>query len=142
MGALAVRARLAPTIIDKVGGERPRRALPQPLDLEADAWHAVVQAMRGVTGDPQGTARPSEETGLDLTGYDLATKTGTPQIGGRADSSWFAGFFPAHEPRYAFAVFLSETGAHGGEVCAPIFQDLLQSEAFAEIEAVARKLDR
>jgi penicillin-binding protein 2 len=48
-------------------------------------------------------------------------KTGGAESGsGKATHAWFAGFFPAKEPKYS-AVVLVENGGHGGQIAGPIF---------------------
>ncbi len=136
IGALALRRWQPPTLIERVGEQRPLRPDPQPLAISASAWETVVAAMRGVT-KPGGTASPSH--GADLSGFDLATKTGTPQQAGSSLShSWLVGFFPSRAPRYAFALFVERSGMHGGEASAPLLLEILQQEAFAEVAAAAR----
>jgi cell division protein FtsI/penicillin-binding protein 2 len=139
MAALAERNWQPPTLIERVGDETPIRDEPMALPISAAAWSLVVDAMRDVT--LVGTADPGHTHGADLTPFDLATKTGTPQQGreGDPDHSWFVGFFPSRAPRYVFAVFLERTGRHGGDAAAPLLLDLLNDPAFAEIAAIARR---
>ena len=68
-------------------------------------------------------------------GYRIAGKTGTAQIpvsGGYAEDKYvasFAGFAPVDDPRIAVLVLLAEPKGkeyHGGEVAAPVFQNLLR----------------
>ncbi len=137
MGALAVRSYLPPTLIEAVGDCRVHRPQERRIAITENAWKTVVTALGEVTR--RGTAAPSPALGLDLSGYDLATKTGTAQVGGGLpDHSWTAGFFPIRAPRFAFALFLEHTGAHGGEAAAPAFQRILEHPAFAEVLAAAR----
>lgn len=138
MAALATGVYLPPTLIERVGDQVPLRPPPRVVGLAPRAHQQVVDALRGVT-QFGGTAQPGVAPGLDLHAYDLATKTGTPQVGGdQLDHSWFVGFFPATRPRFAFAILLEHTGVHGGDVCAPLFQALLQQPAFVEVERAAR----
>jgi cell division protein FtsI/penicillin-binding protein 2 len=139
IGALTQRAWLPPTLIESVGDATPVRPAPVALAISDAAYAAVVAAMRAVT-HVGGTASPSSEHGYDLTPFDLATKTGTPQQGRASDPdhSWFVGFFPSHAPRYAFAIFLERTGRHGGDAAAPILASVLDDPAFAEVAACAR----
>jgi len=139
IGALATRRYRPPTLIERIGGEEPSRPDPVELPISERAWSVVVAAMREVT-EAGGTAGPDDLA--DLTGFDLATKTGTPEQWGRtsaADHSWFVGFFPSGAPRYAFAIFLERTGRHGGDAAAPLLLDLLNDPAFAEVAASARR---
>ena len=53
-----------------------------------------------------------------------AGKTGSAETGsGSVVHAWFAGYFPASEPRYSVAVFV-ENGRLGGKVAAPVFADI------------------
>lgn len=65
-------------------------------------------------------------------------KTGTAQSGIFNDGkeiyrTWFAGFFPADEPKYV-AVVLSENGKSGAADCAPVFRAIADGIAQAEGE--------
>lgn len=139
IGALALRGYQPPTLIARVGDEVPLRAPREPLPISDAAWETVVEAMRGVTL-PGGTASPAH--GYDLSGFDLATKTGTPQQAGSDRShSWLVGFFPSRAPRYAFALFVERTGMHGGDACGPFLVELLNDPQFADVAAIARRSD-
>ena len=137
LGALAMREYRPPTLIERVGDVAPLRAEPVALPIDDAAWRAVVAAMRDVT-HAGGTASPSH--GYDLSPFDLATKTGTPEQGRKEwpCHSWFVGFFPSRAPRYAFAIFLERTGRYGGDAAAPVFARVLDDPAFAEVAAAAR----
>jgi cell division protein FtsI/penicillin-binding protein 2 len=134
MGALAQRGWQPPVLIERVGDEEPFRPAIEPLPITDAAFQCVVEAMRGVTL-PGGTADPRH--GYDLTGFDLATKTGTPQQAGGPSHSWLVGFFPSRAPRYAFSIFVERTGMHGGDASGPFLHDLLTDPAFAELAAGA-----
>jgi len=62
----------------------------------------------------------------------VAGKTGTAQWGPKhkeRTAAWFAGFLPADQPQYAFAVlYESEVGStvHGGSVAAPMIADVFK----------------
>ncbi|MBM4014458.1 MAG: hypothetical protein FJ293_05775 [Planctomycetes bacterium] len=138
MGALALRGWQPPTLIERVGGETPFRPAIEPLAITDGAFDCVVEAMRGVTL-PGGTADPRH--GYDLTAFDLATKTGTPQQAGGPSHSWLVGFFPSQAPRFAFAIFVERTGMHGGDAAGPFLDALFRDPAFAEVAAIARHRD-
>ena len=46
--------------------------------------------------------------------------------GGRPDHAWFAGYVPADQPRYAFAVVLEHAGA-GGAAAGPVARKLIEA---------------
>ena len=53
-----------------------------------------------------------------------AGKTGSAETGSNGVvHAWFAGYFPASEPRYSIAVFV-ENGRLGGKVAAPVFAEI------------------
>ena len=73
-------------------------------DAELDVIH---DGMRAAVTDG-GTA-----AALNIGGIELAGKTGTAQVGTRNQymNSWAIGFWPASEPKYAFAVVLEKAPA-------------------------------
>ncbi len=63
-----------------------------------------------------------------IPGVEVAGKTGTAQVREDvADHNWFIGFAPADDPQIAVAVFVANGGGTGGDVSAPIAQDVLQA---------------
>ena len=66
-------------------------------------------------------------TGMEaIMGYyeGAAGKTGSAETGSNGVvHAWFAGYFPASEPRYSIAVFV-ENGRLGGKVAAPVFAEI------------------
>lgn len=58
---------------------------------------------------------------LNIAGLELAGKTGTAQVGTRNQymNSWVIGFWPATEPKYAFAVVLEKAPAGTNSGAAP-----------------------
>ena len=50
----------------------------------------------------------------------------TSQVKGKKDHAWFAGFAPADDPKYAFAVFI-EHGGYGGVSAAPVAAKILKA---------------
>ena len=50
---------------------------------------------------------------LNIPGIEIAAKTGTAQIGARNQwmNSWSVGFWPANNPRYAYAAVLEKAPA-------------------------------
>ncbi|NLT49108.1 MAG: penicillin-binding protein 2 [Clostridiales bacterium] len=51
-----------------------------------------------------------------------SAETGSPDV----VHAWFAGYFPALEPRYSIAVFI-ENGHNGGKIAAPIFAEIAET---------------
>jgi peptidoglycan glycosyltransferase len=83
-------------------------------------------------------------TAAALPGVTVAGKTGTAELGPKPGGettttpegttepeqlidAWFAAFAPAKKPRLAVAVFLSDAEGDGGEVAAPIAQEIFSA---------------
>ncbi|MDF2092840.1 penicillin-binding protein 2 [Knoellia sp. 3-2P3] len=65
----------------------------------------------------EGTAKGAF-AGFPLRAWPVAGKTGTAEVYGSQDTSWFVSYAPADKPRYAVAVVVSQGGT-GGETAAP-----------------------
>lgn len=72
---------------------------------------------------------------LDIPGIEIAAKTGTAELGERNQymNSWVVGFWPASNPKYAFAVVLEKAPAGTLSGAAPamrgFFEWLIQNKA-------------
>lgn len=109
------------------GGETvyPRLDTAQPVRTggrlcgESNATALRWMMHRVVT---EGTGR-----GMRMPEIAVAGKTGTAQTGtGRESHSWFTGFAPVSEPRWAFAVVV-EHGGYGSRSAVPIARALLET---------------
>ncbi|HET9153350.1 MAG TPA: penicillin-binding transpeptidase domain-containing protein [Solirubrobacterales bacterium] len=91
----------------------------------------LTELMIGVVNEGTGTA-------ADLSGFQVAGKTGTAELGpkpGQENSenpvqikdAWFAAFAPAEKAKLAVGVLLIEAEAAGGEVAAPIAAEVLEA---------------
>jgi peptidoglycan glycosyltransferase len=70
-------------------------------------------------------------TAAQIPGVQVAGKTGTAQVPGKAPHAWFIAFAPAANPVYAVAVLVENGGnlgneATGGKVAAPIAAQMLR----------------
>lgn len=118
-----------PYLLEDVPGVRWSR-----LRDERGTWHRAVSSgtarmMREImaTSVRDGWARTAAQ-GVSVS---VAGKTGTAQVGDGAPHSWFIGFAPVENPRYAVAVLV----AHGGEgstVAAPIGGRVLEQAVAAD----------
>ncbi|MBI4564996.1 MAG: hypothetical protein HY716_09930 [Planctomycetes bacterium] len=91
------------------------RRAPESAGIHPSTLAALQEGLIAVVQGAHGTARET-----DLGALDAAGKTGSAQTYGRKEShAWFAGYAPAHAPRYAFVV-LVEHGGHGSHAAAPI----------------------
>lgn len=119
-------------IFDAETGATLQTASHQPVEVfpdASDAFVAVHDVMRAAVDE--GTGRRAQVEGLSIAG-----KTGTAQKpdlekGGYREGAyvaWFAGFFPAEDPRWAAVVLVDEpeVSIYGGEVAAPVFRDVAE----------------
>jgi penicillin-binding protein 2 len=108
-----------------------RAQLPMPPEV-ADP---IIDGLIGVTNARGGTATATF-AGFDQSGFQIAAKTGTAQVDGKADTSVFAGFAPVGAPQYAFSAFLEESG-FGSDAAAPVMRRVLELLAGLNISNVA-----
>ncbi len=87
-----------------IADERTER---KEIDIPDEHLRVVREGMRLATASG-GTA-----AALNISGMEIAGKTGTAQVGARNQymNSWVIGFWPASAPRYAFAVVLEKAPA-------------------------------
>ncbi|HEY7486436.1 MAG TPA: penicillin-binding protein 2 [Streptosporangiaceae bacterium] len=64
-------------------------------------------------------------SGWDFDKLAVAGKTGTAEVYGKKDTSWFASFAPAKNPRYAVVVMVSQAG-QGAQVAAPAVREIYE----------------
>ena len=132
------------------GGTRSPTPIVSEPGLQADAGPVEVTStenarvltslMRGVVSNGTGTAAALPKT-------QVAGKTGTAELGPKPNQpppkpvgpgeeppdpeqivdAWFIAFAPAQKPKLAVAVMLIDADGDGGEVAAPIAQDILGS---------------
>jgi penicillin-binding protein 2 len=96
-------------------------AARQIPDLLPGTLERVQEGLREVVANPRGTGRA-----VRLKEISIAGKTGTAEVSGRPDHAWFAGYVPADNPRYAFAVVLEHAGS-GGKVAGPVARKLVEA---------------
>jgi peptidoglycan glycosyltransferase len=96
---------MEPYLVDSVetagGGRRVKKYLPESYGQvlstqEADLLGSLMEAVTDY-----GTA-----TALSGYGYSVAGKTGTAEVAGKGDNSWFIGYAPADQPQIAICVLV------------------------------------
>ncbi len=94
--------------------------------MSEDSAAQLTEAMKAVVNEGTGTAAA-------LSGIDVAGKTGTAEVPGRAaceglpNQAWFVGFAPADDPQIAVAATVECTDGQGGTVAAPIAAGVMQT---------------
>src|SRR5690606_37854308 len=90
--------------------ERGRAPESTDIGIPDEYLQVVREGMRlGVTS----TRSDATVKSLNIGGIEIAGKTGTAELGTRNQymNSWVIGFWPADEPRYAFATVLEKAPA-------------------------------
>jgi penicillin-binding protein 2 len=64
--------------------------------------------------------------GFDLKKVHVAGKTGTAEVWGKNDTSWFASFAPADKPRYAVVAMVSQGGT-GASTAGPAVRQIYEA---------------
>lgn len=108
-------------------------AEPESQDIRISDEHLRV-AREGMRLAVTSTRRDATVKALHIGGIEIAGKTGTAQTGARNESmnSWSVGFWPADDPRFAYAAVLEKapagtlSGASPGLL--PFFQWLMQNK--------------
>jgi peptidoglycan glycosyltransferase len=90
-------------------------------------WQKVIKAetARTLTGNMVKVVEEGTGTAARIDGVNVAGKTGTAEVGGKAPDAWFIGFAPAYDPKVAVAV-LVEQGGEGGVTAAPIARQVIE----------------
>ena len=90
------------------------------VQLPAGTFGFLHDALRGVVDE--GTAKEAFR-GFPLRQWPVAGKTGTAEVFGKQDTSWFVSYAPANAPRYAVAVVVAQGGT-GATTAAPAAREI------------------
>jgi penicillin-binding protein 2 len=128
LGGLAVGGALVePHLVAPSGGGAHPEVRSYPVDSQT---LAIIRSALWDVVNGGGTGSAAR-----VTGFDVAGKTGTAQVVGRAaygssaayeDHAWFVGFAPYDNPEIAVGVFV-ENGGHGGSAAGPVAQAVFQA---------------
>jgi penicillin-binding protein 2 len=98
--------------------------LPAPstsrVQMPAGTLAFLHDALQGVV--EEGTAKEAFR-GFPLRQWPVAGKTGTAEVFGAQDTSWFVSYAPANRPRYAVAVVVAQGGT-GATTAAPAAREI------------------
>ncbi|SNT47987.1 penicillin-binding protein 2 [Actinomadura meyerae] len=96
---------------------------PKKLPVDPKVLKYIRNALADVTKD--GTAAGAFN-GFDFKRVDVGGKTGTAEVYGKQDSSWFASFGPVKDPRFAVVAMVSQ-GGFGASTSAPAVREIWEA---------------
>ncbi|MCU1674483.1 MAG: penicillin-binding protein 2 [Frankiales bacterium] len=95
------------------------------LPVSAQVLSYIRSSLAGVTDPGQrGTARGAF-LGFPRDRLVVAGKTGTAEVTGKQDTSWFASYAPADKPEYVVVTMVEQAGT-GGTTAAPITREVYE----------------
>ena len=115
-GGTVVTPRVASSSVDQVTGrgERvgagPRRKAPVPAQVGAYLRSALRDAVASGSVRGQFAGMPD---------WPVAGKTGTGEVAGKRDTSWFVSYAPANRPKWVVSVVVAQ-GGPGASTAAPV----------------------
>lgn len=109
--------RLAAALVDPVSGERARVAAGPahraPMTAATDAYLRAGLRRVVTSGTAAGAFRTMPAD------WPVAGKTGTGEVVGKRDTSWFVSYAPASRPRWVVAAVVAQ-GGNGSDTAAPV----------------------
>jgi peptidoglycan glycosyltransferase len=113
--------RLWSKVIDADGREEKLDPERMSRVMSEDSANTLTEMMTDVVNEGTGGAAALAED-------QVAGKTGTAEIDieNEINQAWFIGFAPADDPEIAVAATIERTGGSGGDVAAPIAQQVME----------------
>ena len=122
-GGTVPTPRVGAALVDPVTGRSeevaagPRRRAPVPAEVGAYVRGALRDVVTG------GSVR---RTFGGMPGWPVAGKTGTAEVEGKRDTSWFVSYAPANRPKWVVAVVVTQ-GGPGAQTAAPVARAVHQT---------------
>ncbi|MWA06217.1 penicillin-binding protein 2 [Actinomadura sp. LD22] len=117
--------RLGLAVMRPDGGIERRIADPPPTKLPVDP-KVLAYIRGGLAGVTKSGTAAGAFNGFDFKKVDVAGKTGTAEVYGKDDNSWFASFGPVKHPRYAVVVMVAQ-GGQGAVTAAPAVREIWEA---------------
>lgn len=121
-GGGAVRTpRVGVKLVDPVSGAAqaipvgPVHAVALPKSVATYVQNGLRAVVVSGTGAPTFTGMAAD--------WPVSGKSGTAEVFGKSDTSWFVSYAPTTKPRYAVSVAVSQ-GGHGSDTAAPISRSI------------------
>ncbi|MBW8484072.1 penicillin-binding protein 2 [Actinomadura parmotrematis] len=124
-GGRLVVPRLGQAVVRPDGSLVRRITAPAGPKLPVDP-KVLAYIRGGLTGVTKSGTAAGAFNGFDFKKVDVAGKTGTAEVYGKDDTSWFASFAPAKKPKYAVVVMVSQGGT-GATSAAPAVRQIYEA---------------
>jgi len=127
VATVADNGRYAPPVlvrytVDREGNKQMLRRPTKKQVISPKTAKILQQLMEKVV--TEGTGKNASLTEVSVAGKTATSQTGNfDQEGNEILNTWFTGFFPADNPRWAIVV-LVEGGKSGAENAAPVFNSI------------------
>ncbi|HWQ76037.1 MAG TPA: penicillin-binding protein 2 [Syntrophomonas sp.] len=116
--------RMVKYTLDEKGSRKEFASAPGEQVISANAASKVQSMLELVVA--AGTGQSARLPGIGVAGKTATSQTGRIKTDGEEVlNTWFAGYLPADQPRWAI-VILAEEGKSGAENCAPVFKAIAQ----------------
>jgi penicillin-binding protein 2 len=103
------------------------REIEPPAAPKLPVSGSVLAYMRkALAGVPTEGTAAGAFGGFEFDKLTVAGKTGTAEVYGKEDTSWFAAFVPVRKPRFAVVAMIAEAGT-GGTYAAPAVREILEA---------------
>ena len=115
-GGSVLTPRVGSRLVDPVSGDDepvaagPARRAPVPAEVSVYVRSALRSAVTGGSVRAQFAGMPD---------WPVAGKTGTGEVAGKRDTSWFVSYAPANHPRWVVSVVVAQ-GGPGARTAAPV----------------------
>ena len=93
--------------------------------IPPNVFDPIFMGLLGVADRNQEGTAGAVFDGWDLKRWPIASKTGTAQVNGKADTSLYAAYGPAQDPHFVAVAVLEEAG-FGAEAAAPVVRKVLE----------------
>ncbi|MFB4318338.1 penicillin-binding protein 2 [Actinomadura sp. 21ATH] len=124
-GGKLVVPRVGLAVMNPDGSVARRIQPPEPKKLPVDG--KVLKYMRDALAEvPKKGTAGGAFNGFDFKRVTVAGKTGTAEVWGKGDTSWFASYAPADKPRYAVVAMVSQGGT-GASTAAPAVRAIYEA---------------
>ncbi|MEV3921718.1 penicillin-binding protein 2 [Actinomadura coerulea] len=106
------------SIVRRIDAPQPRR-----LPVEGKVLKYIRESLAEV---PKSGTASGAFSGFDFKRVDVGGKTGTAEVYGKQDTSWFASFGPVDKPRFAVVAMVSQ-GGQGAQTSAPAVREIWEA---------------